>query len=446
MAITLTGTGGLFTRLGKVARAVRVANKFRGDGATVTGVTTDLPTELETIRAQYASNEYDYERALEGMPSAFDAQVNTLGNLVRELRNRAESLLITQADADSPLTQRTVDYALANLIAQMTANGDYVSAPTLSGAATAGTNAGNGTLVVTTKDGSGRNLANQFNETVLVTVTTGNTSGSERLRFVGREMQPDPTAWDWPKGGGSNLSVTAVAPDSSSQEVSNGSFETFTTPNVPDNWTISVGTAGTTVKKNTSIKYSGASALEIDGNGSELTQLRQALTGLDSKTPYAVAFAAKVDVAPAGGVLTVDLFDGSSVINDEAGTANSFTVDLTTLGTSFVFKSGVFRLPEPIPASVYLRLRLSTALSNTTSLLVDHLAMAEMSELYVHGPSVAAISGATAWSLDDTFSLAIGNNYAGKWQSMFNRLFATRDKRLLLPTSGSNLIADSLLD
>ncbi|MCC6419228.1 MAG: hypothetical protein IT429_13415 [Gemmataceae bacterium] len=61
MAVTLTGTGGIWTRLGKLFQAIRSANVYSGDSA-ISGATPDLDaagTSFTEILAQYASNEQD---------------------------------------------------------------------------------------------------------------------------------------------------------------------------------------------------------------------------------------------------------------------------------------------------------------------------------------------------------------------------------------------------
>ena len=144
-------------------------------------------------------------------------------------------------------------------------------------------------------------------------------------------------------------------------------------------------------------------------------------------------------------MLTVDLFDGSAVINDDAGTANSFTIAATGLITSFAAKNGVFRLPRTVPELVYLRIRVSTAVSGTSSVFIDHCALAEMNEVYQAGFYAALFGGSVAFSKGDTFTVAATNDRAGSFQTTFDRNFDMRAKRLLLPSAASGTIPDSLI-
>ena len=192
--------------------------------------------------------------------------------------------------------------------------------------------------------------------------------------------------------------------------------------------------------------HSGARSLEFNSDGAELSQLRQKVT-LVRETVYAFNLYAKVDSVPAAGVITVDLFDGSAVINDQQGTANSFTIDCTALTTSFVAKNGFFRTPTVLPPIVYLRIHISTAVSNTTSVFIDHCCLQKATELYAGGPFAAIFQGNTNFAAEDTITIAATNDRAGAFQEWFERAFEMRANGLLLPsdTGGTETVADSLI-
>lgn len=448
MAITFTGAGGLFTQLGKFGRLANMLNRFAGDSSITFGgseIITDLTTEFDLLKAEFDGSPFAITQSIDGMHADVTTQISSFSNLLKKIQTAAQNVIINTVLADTALSAATIDAALAELIAQMEDGAYYVSSPTVTAGGGPGTNTGDGTLVTSLLDPFGRTTLNALAESLIASVTTGDTLGSERLQIVGSRAARDSMLYDWPKGSGATLTVASVVAGGSASKITNGTFEAFTVANVPDNWTIDVGTAGTTVKKSTAVKFAGASSLEIDGNGAELTALSQTLTGLAAKTPYAVAFSAKVSAVPAAGVLTVDLWDGAAVINNEAGNPNSFTVSLPGLTTSFGWVTGSFRLPEPLPATITLRLRLTTALSNTKNLFVDNLSLTPMTELYAGGPWVAAVSGSVPFSTDDLFGIDIANNRAGKWQEFFNRVCGMAGRRLLLPASGTTLIADSLL-
>jgi hypothetical protein len=195
-------------------------------------------------------------------------------------------------------------------------------------------------------------------------------------------------------------------------------------------------------------------AMEFDSDGSQLTTIQQPVT-LAALKQYAVNLWAMADVVPVAGVITVDLVDGigGSVIADQAGTNNSFTITCSALTTSFVAKNGVFRTPKILPTTVYLRIRITTAISAGTSVFLDHCAMDEMTELYKGGPSAKIFSGKTSFFkgdsqvLPDYFVLTTTNDRAGEFQEWFDRNFLMREKGLLLPSNaaGGETQADSLI-
>lgn len=196
-------------------------------------------------------------------------------------------------------------------------------------------------------------------------------------------------------------------------------------------------------------------AVELDSNGAELTALYRRVPDLQALTQYAVNLWAMVDVVPAAGVLEVALVDGigGTVIDDEQGAANLFTFNAASLTTSFAARSGVFRTPRVLPPIVFLRVRISTAVSNTTSVFLDEVALAEMRELYSGGPYAAAFSGAVPLSPGDSsnpadeFEIEVSNGREGAFQEWFHRVFDMAAKGLLLPSNGggSETIDDALI-
>lgn len=193
-------------------------------------------------------------------------------------------------------------------------------------------------------------------------------------------------------------------------------------------------------------------AVEFDSDGSQLTTLNQPVT-LSALSQYAFNLWMLADVVPAAGVISVDLVDGigGTVINDEQGTANSFTITCSGLSTSFAARNGVFRTPRVMPAKVYLRIRISTAVSSGTSIFFDHASLVEMSEIYKGGPSAAIFSGKTPFSAGDTqvnadyFTITTTNDRAGLFQEWFNRNFDMVSMGFVLPSASSGTISDSLI-
>lgn len=200
--------------------------------------------------------------------------------------------------------------------------------------------------------------------------------------------------------------------------------------------------------------FAGGKALELDSDGSELTVLQQAIVNLSAETAYAVSLWAIADVVPAAGVITVDLVDGTggSVIQDAQGAANSITFNAADLTKAWQHLSDLvsgevfFRTPTAVPTVVYLRVRISTAVSTGTSIFLDNSALAQATELYPGGPMIAIFSGSKPFRKQDKWTITVTNNRGGRIQEWYNRAFNMQSLGLLLPSnsSGSETIPDSL--
>ncbi|MBL9080844.1 MAG: hypothetical protein JNK76_03510 [Planctomycetales bacterium] len=447
---TTSGAQGLFNRLGALGAILDQFDTLRG---------TTFPGLVESVLELYDGSGVDVRalpRAIN--PEALAAWRGGLGTNV--LRSIAEATLIKAVDDDVSLPRRTFDYAWPELVKQLAAGGYYVAPNTVGASVTQTGLTGNGNVVVSTKTGAGVDMQTLLAETLRITVQSAGTAGSEQLRIEGEQAVADRLSHLWPAGSGASRAFTSLSPTSANNKITNGSFDTFTVTNTPDNWTLAAGTdVGVDVfEEGSTVFHAGGKALRLLHDGSTLLKLTSAdlRSRLVAKQPYAVNLWCRNSTNPAAGVAQIDLWDGSSIINDEAGTANSFTINLTTLGTSYVPKSGVFRLPEPLPAAVYLRLHTTTAGSNTHSTYFDSLSLdamqqARSGELGLT-PWIKVFSGSTGWSLDDgapegssVFKIVTTNNWAGAWLLLLERLFQLSEAGLFPPTSGSSEISESLI-
>jgi hypothetical protein len=178
----------------------------------------------------------------------------------------------------------------------------------------------------------------------------------------------------------------------------------------------------------------GARCLEIDGDGSNLTTLQIPVT-LTAQTCYCVNLWAAVDVVPAAGVLVVDLVDGigGTVVADDEGTNNTFSIDLTGLTATHSAHNGCFHTPLVMPSQVYLRIRLTTALSSGSSAFLDELCLVAMQELYAGGLFAAAFSGPNDFQKEDYAEIVVTNDREGSLQEWLHRFFNLGGKRFLFP-------------
>jgi hypothetical protein len=282
----------------------------------------------------------------------------------------------------------------------------------------------------------------------------------------GDGSQDDVFAFDWPLGSNATVSLSAIdgnVDDGAGNILTNSGFETFTVANTPDKWPIIVGTAGTHIFKEVSIIFDppGGTALRFEGDGSNLTQIRQKFNDTDGTvgelapaTQYGVnLFMRRDGVAIAAGVLTVDLLNGvtGSVISDENGVANSFTVDLTGLTVNYASRTGVFRTPFVMPTSYFIRLRLTTALTSGRSIYIDKMSLGAMTQAYVGGPYVSIYAGAIPFQVGDRATITVTNSRGSggtlsTWQTLLFRLFpSVASGELVFPSNAVPNVLDSLI-
>lgn len=486
MSVSLVGNGGLFTRLGYIFGGVEDVLALQGGPANARVLTgASLQTRITNLDVQYADS--PTESLLLGGDNGFGQSATPLNQIVNNWNNTAaqffsqlqilaQNTLIKTCDIDaSGLPQRTLQGALTYLINQMTANSETVNATTVSvGSQTAsGTPNGNPIIVVSGLDGKGLTLQYPYSETFTFTVssdaqTGGMTLGQEQLRIQGQVAITNPWSYLWPGGSGTNTFLNATDSQVSNSGASpnvlqNSSFETFTTPSVPDNWTIATGTAGTQVISGGSANsYKGGNSVGFVGDSSTDTAITQlfnttptATVGgggtaykIQPGTPYAVNGWLKLSAAsPAAGVVEIALTDGSGTIqSDFSGNQCIKTVALTSIAdTSWHNFNSVFRLPLVLPTQVKLRIRLSTALSTGTTVYIDAVALNPMSQLYAGGPFVSIFSGSTAMVLNDAWTLAFTPTY-GQVQLYSWRFFSLPSLGMRLPSATSSpTVADTVI-
>jgi hypothetical protein len=442
----------LFTKIGLNGGILNQINTERG---------TTIPSKLSTLYSEYEST--GDEGTIDGTIAQMTGWQTANGSFLSALQSLAQSTVINTVNADvlQP-NSSSLFMALEELVAQMQADSQTVqqSVVGVSGTADSG-NEGNPAYVYSTKTSNGLVLENLFAEMIVGTCSNdaqpggGAVAGSETITFSGQQNQSDMLNWQYPQGSGSSLTITVVdaslpSTGGTSQWLANGDFEDWAvTPNVPDDWHLTVGTAGTNTTQ-ASVAYTGSYSLGIVGDGSTLTALEQEF-GTDNVgvinplTQYCVNFWAKVNSTGGSGVLEVALVDGTgNVIDDSQGNANSFTVDVSALTTSFVAFGGSFRTPRLLPSAVYLRVRLSTALSTGHTVYIDRMAFTQMTQFYTGGPYLVGFSGNTDLIRGDSFTITTTNT-VGKFQQLFDRYFNMKGLGLLLPsTTGTPTLPDSL--
>jgi hypothetical protein len=490
----------LFVRLGHVAGPLVDLNTLRGSGVAgpQVGTGAGLPTRFATLVADYVSGT--------GLPrtigkSQDQPQVNLLawqGAASSGLTGWAKQLAADTLGAMYNLDQGTAlpedaPYvllaALRYLQTQMT--GSTLSAPTaglqpatVSTGTQTGVNtpAGNAIVNLSVKNPQGLNLQLLFPETLTITCTRdsqgGATAGNESVLIAG-EAAVDPAGplgFLYPAGSGASAALNLADGSKSASTgnlLQNSDFFTSTTSNVPDNFTLVIGAAGTDTFTDTGNAYTtGGGSVKFTGTGAALLDsITQAFntppaTGVGAggaaykllpDTQYCVNLWVKTNAVPAAGILELALIDGSAnVLNDDNGVANSKTFDLTSgglnIGTTFTNISATFRTPANLTTQTTpfkLRYRLSTAITSGNSVWAGRMSMVAMTPLYNGGPFCSVHSGSKnliAGQLPDTWQMTVANNYAtsgtGLMHLWLDRLYGFRN--LLVPSAGAYPISFQL--
>jgi hypothetical protein len=232
----------------------------------------------------------------------------------------------------------------------------------------------------------------------------------------------------------------------------NSDFEDQTS-NVPDNWTVSSGTAGTDFLTETTSVYRGSRAIQLAATGNVM-KIRQQLgsgTGslgrLTPDRPYMIGFALKKD-AGSTGTIRVSIQDASGNIIDSGNFKRDQSIASAT--TSFALYTATLRSPRIIPSETYLVIETTVAVA-TTACYVDEIIVAEMMSIAPGGQAIGIIAGSSDWYVDDNARYSFTNDgdayTSAKFARAFDRLFDMYRRGLSLPANylGSETILDSLI-
>jgi len=455
MAVTLTGSNGLFTRLGKLFQIAVQVKTFQAT----------LATEIQDALDEFDGGDNDHALAITGIKTASQ---KSCAAVYGSIRAAAHKTLIEMVDDDDPLPAKTVDMALERLIRQMEDASASINASAYGAPDSADSgNTGNGTVVATTTANS-KLTANTRAESLVIKCTKdaqiSGTAGREVFSVQGEQPVSSIADPDWPGGSGVSKSIVVTDPavDASSQFnknlLTNSTYENFTT-NTPDNWTIAVGSAGTQITKNTTEAkiFQGSANLKITGDGGgTLTKITQSLntsgqtTGkLLPDTVYCMHFKYYLDTGISAGALKASITDSGGT----AITANSLTAESTAnLGAAAASQwnsaTQFFMTPKALPTGTpyKMNLELTTAITNTKNCYVDQVCVFKPTQV-ANGAFMALLRGTTDFIRDDEFVIALAKSSTGTFQEYMDKFFDmyARNKQLPENSAGGETIADSLI-
>lgn len=458
MAFVYDGTDGLFTRLGKL---VKMMDAIRTHQA-------NLKTLFADVQSTYSTTDRYMIDLLSGN---LENRIEEAGAILLDVRSAAEKTLIemTFAEASTSTTnamrEKSVQDALVWLIRQMDADSEDVDGTTVSKSALSvgGSNNGNGTFLYLFEApnillGSTADWPNIRTELIearcIQDAQDGSISrGSEIFQIRGQPSYPN-LDYRFPAGSGTLISIASLtaAVDGGSRGancLTNSDFEDQTS-NVPDNWTVSSGTAGTDFLTETTAAnvYRGSKAIKLAVTGATMKIRQQLGSGTGSlgriapDRPYVIAFSAKKD-ASATGVIRVSVQDASGNIIDSGNFLNS--QNLSAISTSYGIHSATLRSPRIIPDEIYIVVETTTAIA-TAAAYIDEVIVAEMTPIAPGGQALAIIAGSSNWNVDDNARYSFTNGDEGKFVAAFDRLFDMYRRGLSLPQdySAGETILDSL--
>ena len=456
MALTLTGSGGVFTRLGKIF----------GMMSDVRTHMSDIETEIADVQGAYAAAD---SWMVASLVAAKEARIAQAGGVMNDLRAIAIDTLVEMCWADSQtgvsgiLPRKDLESALLYLIRDMDAavasvnlNTSSVGSPALGAG-----NTGTGKLVVSVEPtnlptpnvATMSNVRNEKLEVRCIQDAQGQAilRGAETFEIRGLAAY-DNLDRRFPAGSGVRQSISCVSAAIDAGGVGqnmlrNTDFENFTTTNVADYWTTVTGTAGTHFGQETTTYLRGASGFKMIGDGTVLAEVRQQL-GSTAGTPaqiqagrlYCLAVWIRHSTGSGAGNVRIQL-------ENAAGTAISgTTIDTTSaVGTSFTHKTIVFRAPNVLPSTVYVSIEQSTALAAAGVMYIDELCLVEMVQIAPGGCAITMFAGATDWVIDDRISIKTDNDGLGLFVVYFDIAFNMYEKGLFLPQAASETINDNLI-
>jgi hypothetical protein len=433
MPLTLTGTGGLFTRWGALIAGRVELDTYR----------TGLATRESTVRAQFLST---LQSTLDGFTAQRQAQYSQ-ATWAGNLSGLVTTVLANMCAADA--TYRSAqETPLQYLIRQMASTSQSINKPTVTATPSAVTGTGNGVMrasVISPTDGLALDYPHA--ETLQVpctkdSYTGGATQLKETFTCTG-ETAGTVLGADWPGGSGQSATITALT--NTDGILTDGGFENWVT-NTPTNWTIATGTAGTHIFKNNLGNYVGNGSIKFVGDGSTLMKIYQTVT-VTPLTQYALNFFLRRSATPGASAIRVSLTDGSgTILQDAAGNNATFSLTLSGATTSYAAYGGFLRTPRILPSTVRIQIDYTTALPAAETNEIDQMVLAAPTQAYPGGPYLAIFSGSTPFVANDRFTVPVTNSLGNSsFARSLDRELGLKALGLRIPSSGSPTIADGLI-
>lgn len=447
MALTYTGSTGIFTNLGSViARVIECGEDIE-----------DWESKLDLIQDSFEPAEM---QAAEAPLIGYVQEIQqSLGNTRASLSNLCVLRLQDFTTVVQPLGIPSDDIGsiLYALISQMVLDTASVNASTVTiGSVTAASgNTGNGTVIVDgTLDGYSIHVGNGIahpaylgrltelavSETMTFRVTSdsyadGLTSGEETLSWNGQPALNG--TWEpGEEGSGDGPSLTTLQAGSI---LSNMDFEAWSVTNTPDNWTM-VGTVTTHYARESSVIYRGTYALKMIGDGAQATisaSQAVAITSIKPLQRYCVSIRYRISTTDTASQTFSVKFTGTGYTE---GATEKITVLGNVMPTSYTLGYFFVNIPAVIPSDFALKISWAGTPNSGKTVYVDDVGFAPVD--WHNGLCAVAIAGSTPFVKGDSWTTAIVNDQTGLIQEFFRRGFGIQLPSL---TTSAETISDGLV-
>jgi hypothetical protein len=221
-----------------------------------------------------------------------------------------------------------------------------------------------------------------------------------------------------------------------------GDFESFSAAGVPAGWVIDSGTAGASIKQDTTTFFRGTSACVFTGDGTATLQLGQLIGngGVQSARRYLLSIAVKASQTWAGGSVAVKFQSLST--GYVPGSGEQILVPSTAAPAGWTLYSGFINLPTPVPADWRLLIQVNELPVNA-KVWVDSLCFTPVD--YHGGVGLNVVTGSSAWRKGDRLTFTVTNDGAGKFQTFWRQWYSRQLPSAVAGTFGTALTLPFLL-
>jgi len=485
MAITYDGTGGLFTRLGKIFQLKKVLNTFK---STIRTETDDISATFTDATAWQVSGLTSNRETFDGFFNTFDSLIDTAAHRVL-IEAVGDGLDLQPASTQAALKlliedmRTTSTKTVGGSSVTQTVHVDDSTVSTTVAEISKTTNAG--VMIATALmpmnqlgTSAQKNHQNAKVETLRVECVSdesnGRQAGNEVFVALGKKAV-SPRNYEYPQGSSSSTRITVTSAGTTTPQktktgtniLSNSGFDNTTAAATFPNWTADSSRASGSFSQGgapdssnpierMAVNFSpdGTYGIAFNGDGNEKHRIYQqfgtAKGTMGRVKPlrtyiFSVNIRAHADSGTiSGGVLKFSLTDASYNAITTATTSHDLSSD--NLAATWERVTGVWQTDaDSITNDSRFTVEFTTALTDNKTLIMDELVLAEAVQLYPGGPSVLIVRGSADFRNQDRLTLAVANNLAGEMQNFFDQCFGTCQMNLNLPVAGTNRINDNLI-